>query len=316
MKALSFRQPWAELILQGRKTMDLRTYSTPYRGRIAVHAPQTIEAAACQAYGLNPASLDAGGIVGTVELVDVIPLDEAAYQQRLDAHLSGRHWREGLYGWVLADPQRLPAFLPTPGRRNFFHVDLPHEPANQTPAKPTLSRPQAADAVPVSTPRRRTAYEADLNGATPQKPFALHVQPVTGAATDYTLTLRQRVVERPKAGQPEATSRLETVVVIGGDNLRAVADHVIEALRKAEYKATDLSAARRKPFYLPEEVGVRLGLVLLTVKPLHKLRRVEQISYGIRQMPSEEAYYWYSKCTAAGTADRAQKALRALLAAE
>jgi hypothetical protein len=111
-------------------------------------------------------------------------------------------------------------------------------------------------------------------------------------------------------------SRLETVVAISGDNLRAVADHVIEALRKADYKATDLSVIRQKPFYLPEEVGVRLGLVFLTVKPLSKFRRVEQISYGIRQMPSEEAYYWYSKCTAADTAERAQKALRVLLAAE
>lgn len=302
MKALSFRQPWAELILQGRKTLDLRTYSTHYRGRMAVHAAQTVEAETCRAHGLNPDSLDAGGVVGTVALVDVIPLDEATYQASQDAHLSSRHWREGLYGWVLAEPERLPAFFPTPGRRNFFHVDLLPAPPSQTPA--------------ASVPSWRPTYQAELNGTTPEKPFALHVQPVTGAATDYALTLRQRVVERSAAEQPDAASRLETVVVISGDNLRAVADHVIEALRKAEYKATDLSAARRKPFYLPEEVGVRLGLVLLTVKPLHKLRRVEQISYGIRQMPSEEAYYWYSKCTAADTAERAQKALRALLAAE
>jgi hypothetical protein len=61
---------------------------------------------------------------------------------------------------------------------------------------------------------------------------------------------------------------------------------------------------------------VRLGLVFLTVKPLTKLLRVETISSGIRQMPSEEAYYWYSKCTAGATAERAQRALRVLLAAE
>ncbi len=129
------------------------------------------------------------------------------------------------------------------------------------------------------------------------------------------MTLRQRVVEHPDPERPEVAPRLETIVTINGDNLRAVADHVIEALRKADYKATDLSQARRKPFYLPEEAGVRLGLVFLTVRPLSKFRRVEEISYGIRQMPSEEAYYWYSKCTAAGTAERAQKALRLLLAA-
>ena len=32
MKALSIRQPWAELILQGRKTIELRTWKTSYRG--------------------------------------------------------------------------------------------------------------------------------------------------------------------------------------------------------------------------------------------------------------------------------------------
>jgi hypothetical protein len=109
---------------------------------------------------------------------------------------------------------------------------------------------------------------------------------------------------------------MTTIVSLNGDNLKAVADHVIEALRQGGYKATDLSPERTQPFYLPEAVGVRLGLVLLTVKPLSKLKRVEAISYGIRQMPLEEVYYWYSKCTATDTAERAQKALRVLLAAE
>lgn len=314
MKALSFRQPWAELVLQGRKTMDLRTYNTHYRGRIAIHASQTVEADKCWEYSLNPDNLDVGGIVGTAELVDVIPLDETAYNAHQAAHLAGRHWREGLYGWVFVQPERLPTFIPARGRTNFFNVDL-DLPASPTPH--TQNPPSPPSPISNAThPGRKRAYNTHLNGTTPEKPFALHVQPLAGAITDYTLTLRQRVVERPDDQQPEAAARLETVVAISGDNLRAVADHVIEALRKAEYKATDLSVARHRPFYLPEEVGVRLGLVFLTVKPLTKIRRVEQISYGIRQMPSEEAYYWYSKCTAAATADRAQKALRVLLAAE
>jgi hypothetical protein len=33
-------------------------------------------------------------------------------------------------------------------------------------------------------------------------------------------------------------------------------------------------------------------------------------------MTLEELYYWYSKCTATDTAERAKKALRMLLAAE
>lgn len=333
MKALSFRQPWAELILQGSKTMDLRTYNTHYRGLLAVHASQTVEAEMCGEHGLDPRSLDTGGVVGTVELLDVIPLDEADYNEYLDAHLAGRRWRAGLYGWVLARPERLPEFIPAPGRTNLFNIDLDMDldptTRSQTSSEPALSLPkdvrsasENADSAIVGAhsairnsqsaiPKHQPTYTTNLNGTTSEKPFALHVQALAGATTDYALTLLQRVVERP-----DSDPRLETVVALSGDNLRAVADHVIEALRKAEYKATDLSVTRHKPFYLPEEVGVRLGLVFLTVKPLTKIRRVEQISYGIRQMPSEEAYYWYSKCTAADTAERAQKALRVLLAAE
>ncbi len=305
MKALSFRQPWAELVLQGRKTMDLRTYNSHYRGRIAVHVSKTVERDACWENDFNPDNLDAGGVVGTVELVDVIPLTEADYEAHRADHLAVRRYREGMYGWILARPERLPRFIPARGRTNLFNINLDLSVSDDQP--PTTSHQPPA----TNRRKRKPIYKANLNGTTPDKPFALHVQSLETGSADYALTLRQRVVERP-----DEEPHLATVVVLSGDNLRAVADHVIEALRRAEYKATDLSPTRSKPFYLPEEAGVRLGLVFLTVKPLSKFRRVEQISHGIRQMPPEEAYYWYSKCTAADTAERAQKALRVLLAAE
>lgn len=249
MKALSFRQPWAELVLQGRKTMDLRTYTTHYRGPLAIHASQTVEADNARQQGLDPAGLDSGAIVGTVELVDVIPLDEAAYEQHRDEHLAGRGYREGMVGWLLARPERLPQPIPARGRTTLFNVDL------EAPAGPTGRR--SAGPPPAPRPAQRADEAGDpasLNGTTAEKPFALHVEALAGATTDYALVLRQRIVERP-----EAQPRLETVITVGGDNLRAVADHVIEALRKAEYKATDLAASRRKPFYLPEEVGCDSG---------------------------------------------------------
>ncbi len=45
---------------------------------------------------------------------------------------------------------------------------------------------------------------------------------------------------------------------------------------------------------------------------LTKFRRIEGIAYRLRQMPTKEAYYWYSKCTA----EWARQAVRVLLAAE
>jgi hypothetical protein len=103
---------------------------------------------------------------------------------------------------------------------------------------------------------------------------------------------------------------------VGGSVLKAIADHVLDALRRSGYKATDLSASRREPFLLAEESSVRLGLLFLAVKPITKVERVEAISHGLRAMTSEEAYYWYSKCTTGPTAERAQKALRVLLSDE
>ncbi len=124
MKALSFRQPWAELILQGRKTMDLRTYRTDHRGPLAIHVPKTIERDACLEHGLNPDGLDTGGVVGIVGLADVIPLTETDYETHRDEHLAGRSFQEPMFGWILKTPQRLPHMVPVRGRMSLFNVDL------------------------------------------------------------------------------------------------------------------------------------------------------------------------------------------------
>jgi len=314
MKALSFRQPWAELVLRGQKTLDLRTYNSHFRGRFLIHAAQEIEREACVAHGLDPDALPTGGLVGSVELVDVVPLDEATYAARQAEHLGGRSFRAGLFGWALARPERLPALVPLDGRRRLFDVDdrLVEDAREQGSRGAGAQGNFPHHALPTPPPHRaQPAYRTDLNGTTPERPFALHViaRDNGPAAPDFSLLLRQRVAERP-----DAEPRLLTVATLGGDTLRAVADHVLEALRRAEYKPTDLSAARRKPFYLPEEAGVRLGLVFVAVRPLTKYRRIEEIAYRLREMPAEEAYYWYSKCTATDTAERARQALRVLLA--
>lgn len=301
MKALSFRQPWAELILQGRKTMDLRTMNTHHRGLLAIHASQTVEEEACWEHELNPENLDRGGVVGVVEVVGVVPLDEAAYEAEREAHLAGRRYKEGLYGWKLANPRRLPKMVVMAGRMGLFNVELDRA------GTPPPGRGRVRPAV----------YQTAANGNPPGRPFTLRVVPQPGGRTDYALSLEQQLTSQGE-GEPiqNPKSKIQNIATLGGDNLRAVASQVIEALRQGDYKATDLSPERVQPFYLPEAAGVRLGLVLLAVKPVSKAQRVEAISHGIRQMPPEEVYYWYSKCTAAETAERAQKALRVLLAAE
>ena len=146
-----------------------------------------------------------------------------------------------------------------------------------------------------------------------EKPFELRVVP---KAQTYGLALYQWPLAANGNGAQPAPKRPQRLVELAGDPLRAVADHVLDALRRAGYKTTDLSRERRRPFLLDEERGLRLGLLFLTVRLLTKMNRIEAISGGLRTMPSEEAYYWFSKCTARVTAVNAQRALRILLAGE
>jgi len=43
MKALSLKQPYAELILQGKKKIELRTWNTKFRGEFYIHASLTAD---------------------------------------------------------------------------------------------------------------------------------------------------------------------------------------------------------------------------------------------------------------------------------
>jgi len=298
MKAISIRQPWAELILQGRKTIELRTWQTHYRGRIAIHASQTVREEACVAYGLDPARVVRGALVGTVELIDIIPLDEREWETLRDQHLSLGDFPGPMFGWRLQDPQRLPQPIPMRGRMSLFNV--PDEViAGKGPPPPRMTYTAQHDA---------PAYD-------PEKPFELRVVPRDDS--DYGLALYQWPVVANAGQEPNSRpAKPQRLVSLAGDPLRAVADHVLEALRKSGYKVTDLSRNRRQPFQLDEETGLRLGLLFLAIKPLTRMDRVEAISSALRTMPSEEAYYWFSKCTAEASAANARRALRILLAGE
>ena len=67
--ALTIRQPWAELIISGKKTMELRTWSTDYRGLLWVHAGQKNDPNLERAFGLT--NLFKGAYLGVVKLTQI-----------------------------------------------------------------------------------------------------------------------------------------------------------------------------------------------------------------------------------------------------
>ena len=71
MKCLSVCQPFAELIVQGKKTVELRKWNTKFRGEFLVHAAKNILLEDCNRMNLPPKSMITGAIIGKVSLVAV-----------------------------------------------------------------------------------------------------------------------------------------------------------------------------------------------------------------------------------------------------
>ncbi|MEK6874506.1 MAG: ASCH domain-containing protein [Nanoarchaeota archaeon] len=124
MKALSLRQPWAELILQGRKTIETRTWNTRFRGRFLIHAAKQCQADDMCKFGFS--SLPTGCIVGVAEIIDIICYtSKDQFNTDFHKHLfSVDNWTQSRYGYILNNVQRI-SHIPYSGKLNFFEIPDP-----------------------------------------------------------------------------------------------------------------------------------------------------------------------------------------------
>ena len=125
MKCLSICQPFAELIIQNKKTIELRTWNTKIRGEFLVHAPIKIRKEACEKLKIKE-KLTTGVIIGKVELYDVKKY-ESLKEIQIDKkkHHASIKSQEKRFGFILknAKPFRVP--IPWKGQLGFFNVNLP-----------------------------------------------------------------------------------------------------------------------------------------------------------------------------------------------
>jgi hypothetical protein len=120
MKALSLQQPYAELILKGRKTIETRTWRTAYRGLFAIHAAWHVQGDIAKLYSIEPESLISGALLGTAEIVDMIEFDDDSWAALRDHHLVPDEHSNGRVGWRLANPRRLAEPIPLRGLPGLF----------------------------------------------------------------------------------------------------------------------------------------------------------------------------------------------------
>jgi len=123
MKALSIKQPWAELILQGRKTIEIRSWNTRYRGYFLTHASKKPDIEAIRVFDFDLERLLCGYIVGYAKLSDVIIYNsEKEFIKDRDKHLSiHEKTKYPVYGFVLKDIHRIKP-IKYKGKLGFFEV--------------------------------------------------------------------------------------------------------------------------------------------------------------------------------------------------
>lgn len=127
--ALSLKQPWAALLVAGRKTVEVRRWPTARRGRILIHAarvPDPRPAAWAQVpEELHELAGQTGGLIGAATLTGCLGYrTREAFVADQARHLNEPDWFEGprMYGFTFAEPEVLP-FRAYPGWMRFFSVE-------------------------------------------------------------------------------------------------------------------------------------------------------------------------------------------------
>jgi hypothetical protein len=132
MKALSLKQPWAELVLQGKKKIEIRKWNTHFRGEFLLHASKIPDQDAMKKFGFyqnsekdktqirkkpnniphknistpKVSNLPLGSIVGKAVLVEVKNYkNEQDFQKDKSLHLATQEF--GSYGFILKNVERL-----------------------------------------------------------------------------------------------------------------------------------------------------------------------------------------------------------------
>lgn len=120
MKAISIKQPWAELIADGHKTIETRTWYTNHRGLILICASAKHDTEFQKKIVLPEPYLVAWSITGCA--IAVAELWNCSPMQPADASEAMCHFVSGLYSWRLRDVRAIEPF-PVKGQLGIFNVD-------------------------------------------------------------------------------------------------------------------------------------------------------------------------------------------------
>lgn len=110
IKALTVRQPWANLIASGEKTIEVRTWRTDYRGELLITA------------SASPKIEPFGCALVIVDLVDVRPMTPDDFGA---AHFNAGASVERKFAWVIENPRLISRPKKMRGRLGLWNARVP-----------------------------------------------------------------------------------------------------------------------------------------------------------------------------------------------
>ena len=111
-KALTVKQPWADRILSGAKSIEVRSKRTTHRGDLLITA------------SASPKGQRTGVTICTVELYKIKPLSELTRSEMFDTGIPEHKWLDYKgYGWFLRNP--IPVTnVPVRGQLGIFNLAI------------------------------------------------------------------------------------------------------------------------------------------------------------------------------------------------
>ncbi len=141
MKCISLWQPWASLVVLGKKRCETRSWRTSHCGPLAIHASkkwskELARLSIGSPFGeiLRGRILPRGAIVGVVNLESCHTIDRTNVPQSPESEFGD--YTFGRYRWDLSHAKQLAVPIPFRGRQGLFEIpdELLTEESNGRPA--------------------------------------------------------------------------------------------------------------------------------------------------------------------------------------
>lgn len=123
MKALTIKQPFATLIIEGYKKYEFRSWKTSFRGEIYIHAGKSIDQEAMNRVKDLNLTYPTGCIIGKVKIVDCVKVEEKLRKELLKenekVYYNLKTPKEKLYGFKLEEFKKIKP-IPAKGKLSFW----------------------------------------------------------------------------------------------------------------------------------------------------------------------------------------------------